>query len=60
MILLSNTSPFIHRPIKRRKLHYDWVLKVKYFPELKCFASCSPCEKSSMVLEPVERIWDNK
>ncbi|XP_070576950.1 WD repeat-containing protein 64-like isoform X2 [Ptychodera flava] len=46
-------------PIQSRKLHDDWVLMVKYFPELKCFASCSPSSSVSFVLEDVERISDN-
>ena len=28
-------------PIKKKKLHDDWVLRIKYFPELRCYASCS-------------------
>ncbi|XP_064601013.1 WD repeat-containing protein 64-like [Liolophura sinensis] len=46
-------------PIRRRKLHDDWVLKVRYFPELRCFASCSPSSSQSFVLEEIERIYDN-
>ncbi|XP_013386064.1 WD repeat-containing protein 64-like [Lingula anatina] len=46
-------------PIRRRRLHDDWVVKVKYFPELRCFGSCSPSSISSFVLEEVERIFDN-
>ncbi|CAH1792147.1 unnamed protein product [Owenia fusiformis] len=45
-------------PVIRRKIHDDWVLKIKYFPELRCFASCSPGEKISFVLEEVPRIKD--
>ncbi|XP_077997639.1 WD repeat-containing protein 64-like isoform X1 [Glandiceps talaboti] len=47
-------------PIHRRKLHDDWVIMVKYFPELRCFASCSPGSTNSFVLEDVERITDNQ
>ncbi|KAL8568266.1 hypothetical protein ACOMHN_040839 [Nucella lapillus] len=46
-------------PIIRRKIHGDWVLKVKYFPELRCFASCSPSSRQSFVLEETERLHDN-
>ena len=85
---------FLFSPIRRRKLHDDWVLRVsvsttilthiirhcintatdtyilmkspplslqiKYFTELRCFASCSPSSTSSFVLEEVERIYDDK
>ncbi|PVD26800.1 hypothetical protein C0Q70_14479 [Pomacea canaliculata] len=46
-------------PIVRRKIHGDWVLKVKYFPDLRCFASCSPSSHVSFVLEEPERLYDN-
>ncbi|XP_071162911.1 WD repeat-containing protein 64-like isoform X2 [Mytilus edulis] len=45
--------------IVRRKLHNDYVLQVKYFPELRCFASCSPHSKKSFVLEEVDRLYDD-
>lgn len=45
--------------IIRRKLHNDYVLQVKYFPELRCFASCSPHSKKSFVLEEVDRLYDD-
>ncbi|CAL1529452.1 unnamed protein product [Lymnaea stagnalis] len=44
-------------PIIRRKIHKDSVLKVKYFPSLKCFASCSNSSSTSFVLEKVDRIF---
>ncbi|XP_021348111.1 WD repeat-containing protein 64-like isoform X3 [Mizuhopecten yessoensis] len=47
-------------PIAKRKLHHDWVLNVKYFPELRCFASCSPHSRQSFVLEEVERLYDDQ
>ncbi|XP_041352298.1 WD repeat-containing protein 64-like isoform X2 [Gigantopelta aegis] len=47
------------QPIVRRRLHDDWVLRVKYFPELRCFASCSPSSVHSFVLEELGRIYDN-
>lgn len=46
-------------PIKRRRLHNDWVVKVKYFKDLRCFASCSPSSTQSFVLEEVERLLDD-
>ncbi|XP_069818176.1 WD repeat-containing protein 64 isoform X2 [Dendropsophus ebraccatus] len=42
----------------RRKLHHDWVVKIKYFPELNLFASSSPDSTHSLVLENVNRIKD--
>ncbi|WAR20511.1 WDR64-like protein [Mya arenaria] len=36
------------------------VLHVKYFPELHCFASCSPSSKTSFVLEEIDRIHDQQ
>ncbi|KAM3936512.1 WD repeat-containing protein 64 [Leptodactylus fuscus] len=44
----------------RRKLHNDWVLKVKYFPELKLFASASADSDNSLVLDDVNRIKDTR
>nr|KAG5712352.1 hypothetical protein BaRGS_023931 [Batillaria attramentaria] len=49
----------LSHPIARRKIHGDWVLKVKYFPDLRCFASCSPSSHQSFVLEEPERLYDN-
>ncbi|XP_072032372.1 WD repeat-containing protein 64-like [Amphiura filiformis] len=46
-------------PIAKRKLHDGWVLKVKYLPDLRCFASCSSSSTNSFVLESVDRILDN-
>ncbi|XP_022089085.1 LOW QUALITY PROTEIN: WD repeat-containing protein 64-like [Acanthaster planci] len=45
-------------PIQKRKLHDDWVLKVKYLADLRCFASCSPSSTTSFVLESVDRLTD--
>ncbi|XP_075715028.1 WD repeat-containing protein 64 [Rhinoderma darwinii] len=42
----------------RRKLHHDWIVKIKYFPELKLFASSSPDSNCSLVLADVNRIKD--
>ncbi|XP_069117612.1 WD repeat-containing protein 64-like isoform X5 [Argopecten irradians] len=47
-------------PIVKRKLHHDWVLSIKYFPELRCFGSCSPDSRQSFVLEEVERLYDDQ
>ncbi|KAI0210520.1 WD repeat-containing protein 64 [Lamellibrachia satsuma] len=46
-------------PIKRRKFHDNWVLKVKFFPELRCFASCSANSNTSFFLEEIDRIYDD-
>ncbi|KAK2191768.1 hypothetical protein NP493_46g07030 [Ridgeia piscesae] len=46
-------------PIKRRKFHDNWVLKVKFFPELRCFASCSASSNTSFFLEEIDRIYDD-
>ncbi|XP_013912322.1 PREDICTED: WD repeat-containing protein 64 [Thamnophis sirtalis] len=43
----------------RRKLHDDWVLKVKYIPALNCFGSCSLDSIHSLVLDDLKRIEDN-
>ncbi|XP_064622276.1 WD repeat-containing protein 64-like isoform X2 [Lineus longissimus] len=47
-------------PIIRRRLHDDWVIKIEYIPELRCFASCSPSSNVSFVLEEVEGLTDNR
>ncbi|XP_033112212.1 WD repeat-containing protein 64-like isoform X2 [Anneissia japonica] len=47
-------------PVCKRKLHDNWVLKVKYFPELRCFASCSASSNVSFILEDVNRLFDNQ
>ncbi|XP_048734935.1 WD repeat-containing protein 64-like isoform X4 [Ostrea edulis] len=65
---IQNTQPIPNYPIEldklsykieKRKIHQDWVLKVKYFPELRCFASCSPHSKQSFVLEEIDRLYDD-
>ncbi|XP_062981483.1 WD repeat-containing protein 64 [Elgaria multicarinata webbii] len=43
----------------KRKLHNDWVVKVKYFPALNCFGSCSLDSVHSLVLDDLKRIEDN-
>ncbi|XP_073408522.1 WD repeat-containing protein 64-like [Dendrobates tinctorius] len=43
----------------RRKLHHDWVVKIKYFPEINLFASSSPDSIHSLVLDHVNRIKDD-
>ncbi|XP_066461118.1 WD repeat-containing protein 64 [Eleutherodactylus coqui] len=63
---LSESSKMIHpntldsRKFRRfrRKLHDSWVVKIKYFPEINLFASCSPDGTHSLVLDEVKRIGD--
>nr|XP_026649620.1 WD repeat-containing protein 64 [Zonotrichia albicollis] len=43
----------------RRKLHDDWVGKVKYFPALKRFGSCSTDGINSFVLDDIKRLEDH-
>ncbi|KAK3093696.1 hypothetical protein FSP39_018996 [Pinctada imbricata] len=65
---IQNTQPLPNFPIEpdkltnkivKRKIHHDWVLQVKYFPELRCFASCSPHSRQSFVLEELDRLYDD-
>lgn len=53
-----NTSSLTY-PIYRRRFHDDWVIKLKYFPKLRCFGSCSPSSNFSFLLEPIDRITDH-
>ncbi|KAL9864741.1 WD repeat-containing protein 64 [Geothlypis trichas] len=43
----------------KRKLHDDWVGKVKYFPTLKRFGSCSTDSINSFVLDDIKRLEDH-
>ncbi|XP_066401773.1 WD repeat-containing protein 64 [Molothrus aeneus] len=43
----------------KRKLHDDWVGKVKYFPALKRFGSCSTDSINSFVLDDIKRLEDH-
>ncbi|KFZ52103.1 WD repeat-containing protein 64, partial [Antrostomus carolinensis] len=43
----------------KRKLHDDWVLKVKYISDLNCFGSCSSDSIHSFVLDDIKRLEDN-
>ncbi|KAJ6664662.1 hypothetical protein lerEdw1_006235 [Lerista edwardsae] len=43
----------------RRKLHDDWVVKVKFIPALNCFGSCSYDSVHSLVLDDLKRLEDN-
>ncbi|NWW11744.1 WDR64 protein, partial [Oreocharis arfaki] len=43
----------------KRKLHDDWVVKIKYISALKRFASCSTDSISSFVLDDINRLEDN-
>ncbi|NXK74885.1 WDR64 protein, partial [Amazona guildingii] len=45
--------------IVKRKLHDDWVMKVKYISDLNCFGSCSSDSICSFVLDDVKRLGDN-
>ncbi|KFV46157.1 WD repeat-containing protein 64, partial [Tyto alba] len=45
--------------IVKRKLHDDWVMKVKYISDLKCFGSCSSDSVHSFVLDDIKRLKDN-
>ncbi|NWX22562.1 WDR64 protein, partial [Aegotheles bennettii] len=45
--------------IVQRKLHDDWVVKVKYISELNCFGSCSSDSIHSFVLDDIKRLEDN-
>ncbi|XP_007118199.2 WD repeat-containing protein 64 isoform X1 [Physeter macrocephalus] len=43
----------------KRKLHNDWVLKIRYISALNCFGSCSLDSVHSLVLESLKRLEDN-
>ncbi|XP_028611118.1 WD repeat-containing protein 64 [Grammomys surdaster] len=43
----------------KRKLHNDWVMKIRYIPALNCFGSCSLDSVHSLVLESLRRLEDN-
>ncbi|NXI09030.1 WDR64 protein, partial [Irena cyanogastra] len=45
--------------IHKRKLHDDWVGKIKYFPALKRFGSCSTDSINSFVLDDIKRLEDH-
>ncbi|NXY61698.1 WDR64 protein, partial [Callaeas wilsoni] len=45
--------------IPKRKLHDDWVGKIKYFSALKRFGSCSTDSINSFVLDDIKRLEDN-
>ncbi|XP_027540051.1 WD repeat-containing protein 64 isoform X5 [Neopelma chrysocephalum] len=45
--------------ILKRKLHDDWVGRVKYISALKCFGSCSSDSLRSFVLDDIKRLDDN-
>ncbi|NWT49562.1 WDR64 protein, partial [Erythrocercus mccallii] len=44
--------------IPKRKLHDDWVGKIKYFSALKRFGSCSTDNINSFVLDDIKRLED--
>ncbi|XP_006868644.1 PREDICTED: WD repeat-containing protein 64 [Chrysochloris asiatica] len=43
----------------KRKLHNDWVMKIKYISALNCFGSCSLDSVHSLVLDSLKRLEDN-
>ncbi|XP_008847398.1 WD repeat-containing protein 64 isoform X2 [Nannospalax galili] len=43
----------------KRKLHNDWVMKIRFIPSLNCFGSCSLDSVHSLVLESLKRLEDN-
>ncbi|XP_071437190.1 WD repeat-containing protein 64 [Pithys albifrons albifrons] len=45
--------------IVKRKLHDDWVGRVKYISALKCFGSCSADSLRSFILDDIKRLEDN-
>ncbi|NWV34322.1 WDR64 protein, partial [Grantiella picta] len=45
--------------ILKRKLHDDWVGKVRYISALKRFGSCSTDSINSFVLDDIKRLEDN-
>ncbi|XP_010145402.1 PREDICTED: WD repeat-containing protein 64, partial [Eurypyga helias] len=44
--------------IAKRKLHDDWVVKVKYISGLNCFGSCSLDSIHSFILDDIKRLKD--
>ncbi|XP_055495549.1 WD repeat-containing protein 64-like [Leucoraja erinacea] len=48
----------LRRTILRRKLHQEWVLRVKYFPHLNSFVSCSSDSVHSVVLDDIRKLGD--
>uniref|UniRef100_F6YSY2 WD repeat domain 64 n=1 Tax=Ornithorhynchus anatinus TaxID=9258 RepID=F6YSY2_ORNAN len=47
------------KSFKKRKLHNDWVMKIKYLPALNCFGSCSLDSIHSLVLDNLQKLEDN-
>lgn len=45
--------------LQRRRFHDDWVIKIKYFPQLEMFGSCSPSSNCSFILGNLEKILDH-
>ncbi|XP_074844739.1 WD repeat-containing protein 64 [Carettochelys insculpta] len=43
----------------KRKLHDDWVVKVKFISALNCFGSCSLDSVHSFILDDLKRLEDN-
>lgn len=57
-VYLKSAARFII-PSIRRKLHDDWVVRVKFIPALNCFGSCSFDSVHSLVLDDLKRLEDN-
>uniref|UniRef100_A0A8C5LZ13 WD repeat-containing protein 64 n=1 Tax=Leptobrachium leishanense TaxID=445787 RepID=A0A8C5LZ13_9ANUR len=58
---LSTSHPVVMDPGKflrsRRKIHNGWVERVKFFPELNCFGSCSTDDEvQSFVLDTIDKL----
>ncbi|KAL2306294.1 hypothetical protein Nmel_004210, partial [Mimus melanotis] len=45
--------------IPKRKLHDDWVGKIRYFSALKRFGSCSTDSINSFILDDIKRLEDH-
>ncbi|XP_069787105.1 WD repeat-containing protein 64-like isoform X2 [Narcine bancroftii] len=48
----------LRRPILRRKLHSEWVLRVKYFSHLNSFVSSSSDSVHSVALDDIRKLGD--
>ncbi|XP_065068565.1 WD repeat-containing protein 64-like [Rhopilema esculentum] len=48
------------REIVRRKFHNDWILQLKYIPQLQMFGSCSSDKECSFVLSRLDNIMDTR
>lgn len=46
---LSLTDRSMFSMVIKKRLHGDWVMRIHYFHEFRCFFSCSPDSKNSLV-----------